>query len=137
MKRILLVLATLFVYTYQAQGQEIREIKEEVESPTICLLGYLYVFPEDLGWFDHFPADVIISINKVGTYGRKNWRLPTWTELQLLYNNKDKTNVDSTTDYMYDKNGRVYYREDEYPFDHYPFQNYDDENCRIRLVSTD
>lgn len=137
MKRILLVLATLFVYTYQAQGQEIREIKEEVESHTICLLGYLYVFPKDLGSFDHYPADVINSINKVGAYGRKNWRLPTWTELQLLRSDshRDKTNVDGITRYMYTKNGYIYYLDDD--FSEYGFQNYGGEICKIRLVSTD
>lgn len=67
-------------------------IKKQPSAPTkpICLYGYLWVYPEDLGRFKTYPADVIAAINKSGAFGRNNWRLPTLDELRVLQQNVDK-----------------------------------------------
>lgn len=65
------------------------EKKEEPKQP-ICLHGYLYVFPEDLGSFREYPRKMIESLNRSRPYGRDNWRLPTYEELRLIAENYDK-----------------------------------------------
>ena len=64
--------------------------KKETPRQPICLHGYLYVFPDDLGRFGEYPSKMINSLNKSKPYGRGNWRLPTLEELQLMAQNSDK-----------------------------------------------
>lgn len=59
-------------------------------SPVITLLGYLHVYPEDLGNFQKLPVRAITNINDQAMYGYDNWRLPTEEELQILQNNADR-----------------------------------------------
>ena len=48
------------------------------------ILGYLCVFPNELGYYNDEPKSVIQSVNEQSLYGYNTWRLPTKEELQLL-----------------------------------------------------
>lgn len=52
----------------------------------ICLLNYLWIYPEDLGTFPTGPSEIINKINQNGLYGRTDWRVPTDDELRLMEN---------------------------------------------------
>lgn len=56
----------------------------------VCLLNYLWVYPEDLGSYDGGPDGIIAQINRQGLHGRNTWRIPTSDELQLMENYADK-----------------------------------------------
>lgn len=64
------------------------------------ILGYLYVYPEDLGMFNGEPKNVIRAVNdqKLGDYN--DWRLPTNEELSLMATAKDRLGIGSISDYM-------------------------------------
>lgn len=64
-------------------------VARKMEKP-VLLLGYLWVYPEDLGNFSQIPVGVINSINVQRPYGRKNWRIPTPDELAVLEANAEK-----------------------------------------------
>lgn len=66
-----------------------RRIARKLPAP-ICLLGFLWVFPEDLGTYDGNPNGIISQINRQGLHGRNDWRVPTADELQLMENYADK-----------------------------------------------
>ncbi len=59
-------------------------------SAPVQLLGYLWVYPEDIGDFSSVPIEVLLNINKNRPYGRDNWRMPTPDELSILENNADQ-----------------------------------------------
>lgn len=59
-------------------------------SAPICLLDYLWVYPEDLGTYETGPTSIIAHINSQGRYGRNDWRVPTPDELRLMENYADK-----------------------------------------------
>ena len=61
----------------------------KLEKP-VLLLGYLWVYPEDLGEFKQVPVGVINSINAQKPYGRNNWRIPTPDELAVMEANAEK-----------------------------------------------
>ena len=58
-------------------------VARKLEKP-VLLLGYLWVYPEDLGNFKQIPIGVINSVNAQNPYGRNNWRLPTPDELAVM-----------------------------------------------------
>lgn len=62
-----------------------RRIARKLAAP-ICLLNYLWVYPEDLGTYEDSPDGIISQINRQGQYGRNNWRVPTSDELRLMEN---------------------------------------------------
>ncbi|MBO7571588.1 MAG: hypothetical protein J6T48_05475 [Bacteroidales bacterium] len=64
----------------------------KLEKPAL-LLGYLWVYPEDLGSFKQIPVGVINSINAQNPYGRDNWRIPTPDELAVLEANAEKVGL--------------------------------------------
>ena len=68
------------------------------------LLGYLQVYPEDLGSFTGRPNTVIAAINrqKLNDYG--DWRLPTNEELSLMATAKAKLGMGSINGYMSQEN---------------------------------
>ncbi|MDR2126411.1 MAG: hypothetical protein LBP63_06255 [Prevotellaceae bacterium] len=73
------------VYVDRPQPKRVaRKLAKQVQ-----LLGYLWVFPEDLGDFKQQPLGVIESINAQNMYGRDNWRIPTPDELAVLENNAE------------------------------------------------
>ncbi len=55
-------------------------------SAPICLLNYLWVYPEDLGTYTNGPEEIIRQINKQCLHGRNDWRVPTSDELCLMEN---------------------------------------------------
>lgn len=59
-------------------------------SAPVCLLNYLWVYPEDLGSYADGPNSIIAQINRQGMYGRNSWRVPTDEELQLMENYADQ-----------------------------------------------
>lgn len=67
-------------------------VAKKLEKP-IQLLGYLWVYPEDLGDFKQIPVGVINSINSQSPYGMNNWRIPTPDELSVLEANADKVGL--------------------------------------------
>lgn len=56
-------------------------------STPICINGYLWVYPIDLGYFTSHPNEVISQINQQNKYGRDNWRIPTSEELMTMEDN--------------------------------------------------
>lgn len=54
----------------------------------VCLVGEIWVYTEDLGDFKcHSDAQEILNrLNRGGTFGRSNWRIPTPAELALMEN---------------------------------------------------
>ncbi|MDR0582024.1 MAG: hypothetical protein LBG31_03570 [Prevotellaceae bacterium] len=69
-----------------------KRIAKKLPAP-IHLLGYLWVYPEDLGNFKQHPVAVISAINKQGLHGHRNWRIPTPDELALLEANAGKVGL--------------------------------------------
>lgn len=66
-----------------------KRVARRLSSP-ICLLNYLWVYPEDLGTYANGPSEIIWQINKQGMYGRNDWRVPSSEELKLMENYADK-----------------------------------------------
>ena len=62
-----------------------RRYARKLPAP-ICLQGFLWVYPEDLGTYTDGPNDIIAQINRQGLHGRNDWRVPTTNELQLMEN---------------------------------------------------
>jgi len=81
------------------------------------VLGYLHVYPEDLGKFKRIPINVINEVNRQSLNGYNNWRLPTEEELSLMYANGE----------MLGLKGRNYMTRENQD---------DDKDYYIRLVST-
>ena len=157
MKKLLFMMAVLLGISINANAQNIivqqnnqqqkeKVIVKEVEVPVyiketnptpqspVCLYGYLYVYPEDIGRFAWYPADVVNSINKAKAFGRSNWRLPTLEELQIIQKNVSKLGVFNwknqiTGFYMHQYNGKVCVCDSHHQID-------GDFNYCIRLVST-
>ncbi len=66
-----------------------RRYAKKLPAP-VCLQGFLWVYPEDLGTYAGGPNDIIAQINRQGLHGRNDWRVPTTNELQLMENYADK-----------------------------------------------
>ena len=77
------------VYVDKPQPKRIAKIL----SAPIKLVGYLWVYPEDLGNFKQQPISVIAQVNKQKLHGHDNWRIPTPDELALLEANADKVGL--------------------------------------------
>jgi uncharacterized protein (TIGR02145 family) len=69
-----------------------KRVAKKLSAP-LQLLGYLWVYPEDIGNFKQPPLHVIEMINKQGLHGHNNWRIPTPDELALLEANADKVGL--------------------------------------------
>jgi len=81
------------------------------------ILGYLNVYPEDLGKFKKSPDNVINAVNMQSLNGYDNWRLPTEEELSLMYANGDNLGL----------KGRNYMTREN---------NNDEKEYYVRLVNT-
>lgn len=66
-----------------------KRVARKLSSP-ICLLNYLWVYPEDLGTYVNGPSEIIWQINRQGMYGRNDWRVPSSDELKLMENYAEK-----------------------------------------------
>lgn len=76
------------------------------------LLGYLSVYPEDLGPYSANPYRAIDEINRHNTYGYNDWRLPTEEELETIKSNAYKIGMNSNRNYADDGSwhGTLYVR---------------------------
>ena len=72
----------------------------EVET----ILGYLKVYPEDLGTFNGAPTSVIAAVNRQKLNGYGDWRLPTNEELSLMMTRKDILGIGNVENYMSTEN---------------------------------
>ena len=72
----------------------------EVET----ILGYLKVYPEDLGTFNGAPTSVIAAVNRQKLNGYGDWRLPTNEELSLMMTQKDILGIGNVENYMSTEN---------------------------------
>ena len=68
------------------------------------ILGYLQVYPEDLGSFNGEPTSVIAAVNRQKLNGYGDWRLPTSEELSLMATSKEKLGMGSISSYMSKEN---------------------------------
>ena len=68
------------------------------------ILGYLQVYPEDLGSFAGRPKTVIAAINRQKLYDYGDWRLPTNEELSLMATARAKLGMGSINGYMSQEN---------------------------------
>ena len=71
------------------------------------ILGYLQVYPEDLGSFNGCPNTVISAINRQKLNDYDDWRLPTNEELSLMATVKDKLGIGSVSGYMSRENSNL------------------------------
>lgn len=116
-----------------AQGQD-------VSSPVITLLGYLHVYPEDLGLLTYKEAvDLCEKINATQPYGHNDWRLPTLQELKVMLQNKAKLGI--TKGYYLSNefaeegiNGNDYYKGESFSDTGYYMDR--QMSGQIRLVTT-
>lgn len=116
-----------------AQGQD-------VSSPVITLLGYLHVYPEDLGVLTYKEAvDLCEKINATQPYGHNDWRLPTLQELKIMLQNKTKLGI--TKGYYLSNefaeegiNGNDYYKGESFSDTGYYMDR--QMSGQIRLVTT-
>jgi len=74
-----LVLLSIVLAVNSMQAQEV-----------VTLLGYLHVYPKDLGYHPAKPINVINAVNSDRPYGFDDWRLPTAEEMALILANTDK-----------------------------------------------
>ncbi len=82
----------VYIEKYRTVYIEKPRIAKKLNAP-IQLLGYLWVYPEDIGNFNHVPTTIIANINAQTPYGRNNWRIPTPDELAVLEANADKVGL--------------------------------------------
>lgn len=79
----------VYIEKYRTVYIEKPRVAKKLSEP-VLLLGYIWVYPEDLGSFNQIPVGVINSINARKPYGRDTWRIPTPDELAVLEANADK-----------------------------------------------
>jgi hypothetical protein len=72
-----------------------------VDSRVTVLLGYLYVFPEDLGVMTVEEAyRTCVYINSAASYGFSDWLLPTIEEMKVVLSNGEKVPSLKNAKYM-------------------------------------
>ena len=119
-KSILIVLAIMlsFMCTSNAQNtnantKDTTKTEKKDEGPKIyrrssvyILVGYLRIFPYELGAFDYPPTDIINRVNANEQYGYNTWRIPTNAEITII---KANGYADQKEKYMTQesKSGRV------------------------------
>lgn len=79
----------VYIERYRTVYVDKPRVARKLDKP-VLLLGYLWVYPEDLGNFKQIPVNVINSVNAQKPYGRDNWRIPTPDELAVLEANAEK-----------------------------------------------
>ena len=79
----------VYIERYRTVYVEKPRVARKLDKP-VLLLGYLWVYPEDLGNFKHgIPVSVINNVNAQKPFGRDNWRIPTPDELAVLEANAE------------------------------------------------
>lgn len=79
----------VYVEKYRTVYVEKPRVARKLNAP-VQLLGYLWVYPEDLGNFSFVPVSVIAHLNAQNPHGRNNWRIPTPDELTVLEANAEQ-----------------------------------------------
>lgn len=66
-------------------------IEKTPSKPTspVCILGYLYVFPDIFFGDVNDLKELIKELNANNAHGFSDWRLPTMAELRILYSQKN------------------------------------------------
>lgn len=80
---------TVYVDRYRTVYVEKPRTDRKLSGP-VLLLGYLCVFPEDIGDYQSHPTEIINAVNRQNLYGRNTWRIPTHDELMLMEANADQ-----------------------------------------------
>lgn len=80
---------TVYVDRYRTVYVDKPRVAKKLDKP-VMLLGYLWVYPEDLGNFKQVPESVIRAINAQNPYGHNNWRIPTPDELAVMEANAEQ-----------------------------------------------
>lgn len=78
----------VYVEKYRTVYLDKPRVAKKLSAP-VCLMGYLWVYPEDLGDFKQQPHNIITNINRMKSHGRSDWRIPTPDELAVLEANAD------------------------------------------------
>ena len=88
MKRVFLInMICLIVLSSNAQEEAVQKRQNygPMQRTSVeFLLGYLKVYPLEMGPFSSEPTLIISKINDRGLYGYNSWRIPTSKELLLL-----------------------------------------------------
>ena len=92
------------VYGGNVSNNNVQSTGKSPSGKVETLLGYLQVFPEDLGSYNGCPNSVITAINRQSLYDYRDWRLPTNEELSLMANSKEKLGMGSISSYMSKEN---------------------------------
>lgn len=82
MKAIAIDLSNQIAIKPEKTEEEKSTIRKRTEVEVV--LGYLKVYPEELGVFPNVPTTVIAQINRQHLYDYNSWRIPTTEELALL-----------------------------------------------------
>jgi len=92
----------LGIGTNSTDGRYVTSFEEntKIDSLGVTILGWLYVYPEDIGPFRGAPTNSIAGINNQKMYGYNNWRLPSIDELDMLRINASKLNNLSNNYYL-------------------------------------
>ncbi len=76
--RTTIMIIAVMVITGTANAQDKKEV--------VILQDSLYVFPEDMGPYTYSEAvEACKAINSVKSYGYSDWRIPTSSELHMMY----------------------------------------------------
>lgn len=75
------------------------KISDIIPTSVVTLLGYLQVYPCDLGEFPSIPTNIIANLNQQNIHGYNDWRIPTTEELALMKANSSKLGL-TTGNYM-------------------------------------
>lgn len=79
----------VYVDKYRTVYVEKPRVAKKLDKP-VMLLGYLWVYPEDLGNFKQVPESVIRALNAQNPYGHNNWRIPSPDELAVMEANAER-----------------------------------------------
>ena len=94
------------VQTIYVEKPQPKRLARKLAEP-VQLLGYLWVYPEDLGNFKQQPIGIIENINTQNMYGRDNWRIPSPDELAVLENNAETIGLGEDTYMATDQNSGI------------------------------
>ncbi len=79
----------VYIEKYRTVYIEKPRVAKQLSQPVV-ILGYLTVFPRDIGYYNFQPHDIISNINRQNLYGKNNWRLPSPQELKLMESYADQ-----------------------------------------------
>ncbi len=79
----------VYIEKYRTVYIEKPRVAKQLSQPVV-ILGYLTVFPRDIGYYNSQPHDIISNINRQNLYGKNNWRLPNPQELKLMESYADQ-----------------------------------------------